>query len=192
MAINIQKTEYDIPDPGIYTAKIVEIEETVGKFGDQIRFIWDENDEQFQNLWYFTSTTFSSKSKLGKLVAALLGTPFSNLPSGLDIEDALIGKEAKLVIEHQENTSGTTYAKITSVLPMKNADNKIGMGTIGEITSLMKTHNLQNGVLEILYKKDKIADLTKTEATDLISKINNDELSYATPDGNGENEKIPF
>lgn len=121
MTIRIEQTIYEPVPTGRYSAKIVEIAESDGQFGPQVKITFelppDEHGET-RTIYGWCSQKFSSRSKLYDWTKAALG--------GGPIErdytfssDELIGKKVTLSITEENGDLGL-FNKISSVLPYVN------------------------------------------------------------------------
>jgi len=101
---------------GMYRATITSMVEEDTQFGDALKFgmVTDEGV-----LSVLCSTTYSAKSKLGRLADAILG----ERPDELDT-DELKGKYFTVCVEHEETPKGT-WEKVTAFAPYaKNGKGK--------------------------------------------------------------------
>ena len=116
--ITIEQTFFDPVPTGKYPARIVEIEESTGQFGPQLKFRFElppEEDGEPRTLLGWTSQKFSTKSKLYSWTKAALG--------GLPIDrsyswnsDDLIGKKVLITVMEKEGDEGV-YNKIDALSP---------------------------------------------------------------------------
>lgn len=185
MSITIEKSSYDIPDPGTYQAKLVDVSLEDGDYGEQVKCSFDALDgSSFTDLWYFCSTTLSPQSKLGKLYTTLAELDFSDLPSQVDVED-LVGSKAQVVIEHaQSKSTGNDYAKITTVLPLSTET--LPDKWQEKLRKQMDENEVPDGVLQSLFSVSSLSELTKEQAKQLSAQMKAGPLSA------DENSDIPF
>jgi hypothetical protein len=114
--------KYEPIEPGNYLAKIIQIEDVSGQFGDQHRFTFElapDEEGESRTLLGWCSAKFSSKSKLGEWVRAIL---FNNgeIPTGFKLDtDKLIGKSVRLLVSADEDKDGTITNKIAQIFPVK-------------------------------------------------------------------------
>ena len=92
----LEKSEGFLHEEGVFLPAIITgIEEDEGRFGPQLKFFIDvEGDDDDQEVWAFTSTTYSDKSKLGEWTLAILG----EMPEPLDTDD-LIDRPVQVMFE---------------------------------------------------------------------------------------------
>ena len=129
MPFHINRTPYSVPAPGVYPAsvKVVEPEEHL-TWGERAKFTFELTGHTQENGERTTvvrshSLKFTPKAGLTSTVEALLGRKLSDAEAaeGLDLED-LEGIRCRLVLEHKvSETSGRSYANITSILPPEQA-----------------------------------------------------------------------
>ena len=121
MTIRIEQTIYEPVPTGRYSAKIVEVEESEGQFGCQIKITFelppDANGEK-RTIYGWCSQKFSSRSKLYLWTkAALGGGPIDR--NYTFTSDDLTGKRVTLTITEEQGELGI-YNKISSVMPYIN------------------------------------------------------------------------
>ena len=103
-ALLVQPTFRDLHPAGDFQAVISSIEETKGLYGKQFKFLIN-TDATFKELgyalFYFTSQSFSARSKLGQLIHSVLGKrPNDYRGQELDLQE-LIDHLFMVTIEHQ-------------------------------------------------------------------------------------------
>ena len=103
-ALLVQPTFRDLHPAGDFQAVISSIEETEGLYGKQFKFLIN-TDATFKELgyalFYFTSQSFSARSKLGQLIHSVLGKrPNDYRGQELDLQE-LIDHLFMVTIEHQ-------------------------------------------------------------------------------------------
>ena len=102
--LKVSPTFSDLHPAGDFQAVISSIEETQGLYGKQFKFIIN-TDATFKELgyalFYFTSQSFSARSKLGQLIHSVLGKrPNDYRGQELDLQE-LIDHLFMVTIEHQ-------------------------------------------------------------------------------------------
>ena len=121
MTIKIEQTIYEPVPTGRYSAKIVDIEETEGQFGPQLKFTFElppDEDGENRTIFGWCSKKFSSKSKLyGWTRAALGGNSIDR--SYMFNSDDLIGRKVTLSVTEEQGELGIVN-KISSVIPYVN------------------------------------------------------------------------
>ena len=115
-------TTYEPIDPGNYVAKIAKIEDVEGQFGEQHKFTFElapDEEGETRTMLGWCSAKFSSKSKLGEWVRAIL---FNNneIPTGFELDtDELIGRSVMLQVSTEKDTDGNEINKIAKMYPVK-------------------------------------------------------------------------
>ena len=110
-------------DPDVdHFGTIMDIEEVEGKFGNQLKFIIELEDDlnadgEQQETWAYTSTNYSARSKLGGFAESLLG----ERPEPLDT-DVFLGMNVEVVFEQYEakdaiSNKTVTKEKVVDLLP---------------------------------------------------------------------------
>ena len=102
--LKVSPTFSDLHPAGDFQAVISSIEETEGLYGKQFKFLIN-TDATFKELgyalFYFTSQSFSARSKLGQLIHSVLGKrPNDYRGQELDLQE-LIDHLFMVTIEHQ-------------------------------------------------------------------------------------------
>ena len=126
MGILIKDKVYELPDEGVQTVVITEVQDkglVETNFGtkDRVTIVFETEQKDSvtgEPIRLFMSATKSlhPKSTLGNLINQL-GVHVA--PGGeFDVED-LTGIKAQVVVEHREGSNGKTYANIVSVLKRK-------------------------------------------------------------------------
>ncbi|MCL6476469.1 MAG: reverse transcriptase-like protein [Firmicutes bacterium] len=118
-SMKITVTEHTLLEPDAYRVKLVDVEEVQGQFGKQIRFQMETTDPDLPAVpltaWANSSTSVTSKAV--KWAGAFNGAPFRQ---GDTIDfDALIGKEAKAVVEVKQSGDGREFNRVTDILPLR-------------------------------------------------------------------------
>jgi len=110
MKIEARDPEEFLHEEGVHIpAHIYAVEDAgEGEFGPQLKWIFLDEDDQ--EIWAWSSTTLSARSKLGKW-ATNLGTDISN---GVDTDD-YIGLTVNLVFERYNKADGTLAEKVVHV-----------------------------------------------------------------------------
>ena len=130
MGIKIVPTlGFQIPKQGEHIAQIISYEEVDGlnpDWGDQYLFrVEFDVDGETLELYHYTSQKFSSATKLGLMVEAILGK--SPLDYGednpLDLDD-LLYKPVKVFLKHEER-DGKKRAIIQAWFPLDGEDNGV-------------------------------------------------------------------
>jgi len=111
MGYKLTRKVYETVAPGLYAAKIKEIEEQDHEeYGPQIHFTFElEGSDVTLQAW--ASAKLTNKSKLGAWVENILGSP---LPEELDIE-SLEGKACNILVTVIRKGDGTEVNKVTEV-----------------------------------------------------------------------------
>lgn len=99
---------------GVITRIVEDSHET---YGPQIK-VGVETSEQ--ELCVICSQSYSSRSKLGKLTQAALGS----LPETLDPE-ALVGAKLRVLVAHEVKDDGNVYDRVTGFLPATAPGRKV-------------------------------------------------------------------
>ena len=102
--LRVSPTFSDLHPAGDFQAVISSIEETEGLYGKQFKFLIN-TDATFKELgyalFYFTSQSFSARSKLGQLIHSVLGKRLNDYRGQeLDLQE-LIDHLFMVTIEHQ-------------------------------------------------------------------------------------------
>ncbi|MFC2052842.1 hypothetical protein ACFLV7_00890 [Chloroflexota bacterium] len=121
MSITIEQTVYEPVPTGRYSARIIEIAESDGQFGPQVKITFelppDEHGET-RTIYGWCSQKFSTRSKLYEWTkAALGGEPIDRIYT-FDSDD-LVGKKVTLSVTEENGELGI-YNKISSVMPYVN------------------------------------------------------------------------
>ena len=125
MAINVTVKEAEIPEPipeGVYKAKVKEIGEGSGEFGDYIKFTFEITEGEKKGV---TRTAIASKklsrstsgktSKLYDFVKALTkAEPSAN--ETLDIE-GLVGKACQIIVKNGKEKDGVIFQNSSTIMP---------------------------------------------------------------------------
>ena len=123
MGVVIKDKVYELPEEGIQSVTITEIQDlglTETKFGmkDRVRIVLqtDETDSEGNPINVFVTATKSLHQK--SALRGFLNQLGVNPGSEFDLED-LIGIKTQVVVQHNTSTNGKTYANVTSVVPKK-------------------------------------------------------------------------
>jgi hypothetical protein len=113
----IEQKQYELLPVGEYPAKITNIEAEEGMFGPQLKFTFavDGGDHDGKLLSAWTSTHFSSKSKLYSWARAAFNTaipPEYNLNT-----DDLLNRKVNLTVVIKLKEDGTEFNRIETVRP---------------------------------------------------------------------------
>ena len=113
MSFKMQKKIFELLDMGTYPVTIKDVRKTEGDYGEQVLFTFRVDDSEAE-LCAWASATYSTKSKLGRWVTAILG----NMPDELDSEE-LVGKPCRITVLVKAKDDGTQFNKVDEVLPAK-------------------------------------------------------------------------
>lgn len=137
----VETGEFTLPDPGSYIIKFLGCVDTkqwprTDNDGNELyddegnrlmdtsltlQFIIDDPEDEFHGIefrdYYPLRVTTGNKS--GKLWAAFLGVPVTDLPTPLPRIASFAGKRAQANLGHRLAGNGKTYLKIESVVPLK-------------------------------------------------------------------------
>lgn len=104
-------------ETGKYLVQIVDIEETTGEFGLQLKWSFEivAGDNTGKRLSAWSSQAMTTKSKLVKWASAILRTTPDQLDE-LDTDD-LIGQRVVAVVVETAGKTGDLFAKIDSLQP---------------------------------------------------------------------------
>jgi hypothetical protein len=123
MAFMFKATTYEAAlKPGLYPAKLADIEVREGDLGDYLvwRFRIDQREGPAVEVSCFSSTKCTPKAKARGFVEALLGRP---MKPGEEFAPALLyGKPCQLVVSIQAYDDGGSRNTIEKVLPAEAAD----------------------------------------------------------------------
>ena len=116
----LQKQEYPVLEPGEYLVKIESVQQTDGKYGNQLRFMLrvlhagGELSDALLMAW--AAPTLTPKSKLTRWAAALLGSGWP----GNDLEtDTLVGKVGRAVVTITVGSDGLDCNKVIDLAPLR-------------------------------------------------------------------------
>ena len=124
MAITLTVKEAEAPEPipeGVYKAKLKDIEEGTGEYGDYVKFTFEIAEGEYKGITRnsvaskkISKTSSGKASKLYDYVKALTKTtPIT----GEDIDlESLIGKECQIIVKDGTEKDGITYQTITAVM----------------------------------------------------------------------------
>jgi len=126
LTITAEKQEFESIPTGEYLAAFTDYEEETGQYGEQIKMTW----ELVKPVKFAGKTRFdwcnkklskgSKTSKLWNRIESLMNRP---LTIGEDVTlDALIGRNAVLVVVEEVKDDGNTNSKIASVKPYAKQD----------------------------------------------------------------------
>ena len=107
----IEKTEgFTLHEEDVFLPAIIHrIDEDEGQFGPQFKFIIAvEGDDEDNEVWAYTSATYSNGSKLGIWTAAILGS----MPESLDTDD-LVDVPVQVMFEQYDRTNTKSGLKET-------------------------------------------------------------------------------
>lgn len=194
MALQIAKTTYELHPTGVYTGTVYSVQFEDGDYGPRVKMIV-ETDAETENedplaVWHFMSQNFSKKSKLGKTVTGILGCKFEEIPDNFDLE-TLIGKKAKVVVEHTEATSGNECAKIASFFPV-DGESELTPQIIQRLKELMTENRVEVGILGNFYDVDAVEKLTVTQAKEFAEKLKSGALTFTLPEPSKATDTLPF
>jgi len=113
MGFKMQKRVYELLDMGTYPVTVKEVRKAEGDYGEQVVFTFRVDDSEAE-LCAWASATYSTKSKLGRWVVAILG----DMPDQLDSEE-LVGKPCRITVLVKTKDDGTQFNKVDEVLPAK-------------------------------------------------------------------------
>ena len=121
VTLTAEKQEYESIPTGEYLAAFTDYEEETGQYGEQIKLTWEiEKPKAYAAKkrfdWCNKKLSKGSKSsKLWNRIESLMNRP---IEIGEDVNlDALIGRQAILVIVEEAKDDGTTNSKIASIKP---------------------------------------------------------------------------
>lgn len=112
-------TEHVLLEPDAYRVKLVDVQTIEGRFGEQLRFTLEviEPEHAGTRLTAWANVSTSINSKAVKWASVFNGAPFQQ---GDTIDfDALIGKEAKAVVEVKQAEDGREFNRVTDILPLR-------------------------------------------------------------------------
>ena len=113
MGFKMQKRVYELLDMGTYPVTVKEVRKAEGDYGEQVVFTFRVDDSEAE-LCAWASATYSTKSKLGRWVVAILG----DMPDQLDSEE-LVGKPCRITVLVKTKDDGTQFNEVDEVLPAK-------------------------------------------------------------------------
>ena len=116
----IERREFVVLEPGEYLVKVESVQQTDGKYGEQLRIMLrvlhagGELSDALLMAW--ASPTLTPKSKLTRWAGALLGSSWS----GADLEtDTLVGKVGRAVVTITAGSDGQERNKVIDLAPLR-------------------------------------------------------------------------
>ncbi len=111
---------------GIHVLQLVDVEETAGQYGDQMKWIWESEvkreDGEPPRLSHWTGTKFSPRSNLQKMFEAIgLPIPETRDEAKALTPDSFIGTRCRAQVTHDLSKDGSTWANIKQFAPLKKA-----------------------------------------------------------------------
>ena len=117
--MRIEQTIYEVVPAGVYAAKVKEVTEHEGEWGDYLKLVFELRDSEHEGTCVtgIASAKFSPRSKLYKWARALFGM---TIPRTHVLDTAeLIGKQCQLVLSVIEDNDGAEFNKIDNVVSVK-------------------------------------------------------------------------
>jgi hypothetical protein len=120
--MKIEQVIYEPIGPGAFRAKLVDIQERAGSFGDFVLCVFEVLDGPHAGAKVSgaCSARFSTQSKLYAWATALFGKAIPK-KSDLDTDD-LLGRVCQLEIETRANADGKVFDRIVSVRADRQAE----------------------------------------------------------------------
>lgn len=128
MPIKIKVKEAELPKPipeGLYEAKVKEISEDEGEFGEYLKFVFEitEGEEKGTTRNAIASKKLSrtKSGKASKLVGYVEALTKTKLQKGevLDLEK-MVGKYCRIFVKDDKEMDGVMMQRITEVMPTED------------------------------------------------------------------------
>jgi hypothetical protein len=120
MTLKMKAQEHEPPEPGIYRAKLGDLQESEGQFGPFVKWFYELLEEGYEGQTIRGQSSipeaFTAATKTWQWAQALLGRPIRP-GEVIDLED-LIGNECMLTLGHKETERGT-FATVEAVNPIR-------------------------------------------------------------------------
>ena len=108
-----------------YSAELSDVSEYENAFGHRLSFRFTITEGMLSGsvVERRTTASFTLRSKLGELIAELLGRPLtdSDMRAGVDLEQ-LIGTVCRVTVSHKRDRSGTPYCEADHVSVSPSTD----------------------------------------------------------------------
>jgi hypothetical protein len=120
MTLKMKAQTHEPPEPGIYRARLVDVQEGEGQFGPFVKWFYELLEEGYEGQTIRDQSsipeTFTAATKTWQRSQALLGRLIQP-GEEIDLRD-LIGNECMLTLGHKETDHGT-FATVEAVNPVR-------------------------------------------------------------------------
>jgi hypothetical protein len=125
MTLRMRAQEHEPPEPGIYRARLADLQESEGQYGPFVKWFYELLEEGYEGQTIRDQSSipeiFTAATKTWQRAQALLGRPIRP-GEEIDLRD-LIGNEGMLTLGHKETDHGT-FATIEAVNPVRRKKRK--------------------------------------------------------------------
>jgi hypothetical protein len=120
MTLKMRAQEHEPPEPGIYRARLVDVQEGEGQFGSFVKWFFELLEEGYEDQTIRGQSsipeTFTAATKMWQWAQSIRGR---TIQPGEEIDlKGLIGNECTLALGHKETDHGT-FATVEAVNPVR-------------------------------------------------------------------------